>query len=212
MDGVLLDSEPLHHEVVNEILREEGRAALSAAEYSQYLGVNDVDTWQDLIRRHALNGSLLEYRERYYQLVLESYRQNSVIAPGAVTLLDALTVRGLRLAVASSSRRVWVEACLGALEIRHYFDVVVDGDMVAHGKPDPAIFLLAAQLLGIDAEACFVVEDSPKGIAAGLAAGMRTVAVATRYTPAAAAHAAHIQIRGLDEFDYSFLAAPCTRC
>jgi beta-phosphoglucomutase-like phosphatase (HAD superfamily) len=113
---------------------------------------------------------------------------------------------GLPLAVASSSRATWVETCLKALGIRHYFDVVVGGDMVASGKPDPEIYLLAAHLLGTPPQECFAVEDSPKGIAAAVSAGMLAIAVATPYTQNAQTGNAHIHLHSLAEFDYSFLA------
>jgi HAD superfamily hydrolase (TIGR01509 family) len=207
MDGVLLDSEPLHHQATNEILAAEGCAGLSFDDYSPYLGTTDEYTWNDLIRRYELQRPLAYYRERFDAVILERYRQSSTIAPGVRALLDKLRARGLPLAVASSSRRCWVETCLAALGLRGYFDVLVGGDMVAHGKPDPAIYLLAAQRLGVPPERCFAVEDSPKGIAAALAAGMLTVAVETPYTHGQQTGAAHVHLRSLTDFDCSFLDA-----
>ena len=148
MDGVLLDSEPLHHQAVNMILAAEGRAGLTLAEYRPYLGTTDEHTWTDLINRRRLEEPLTFYLERFDDVIVEQYRRHSTITPGAQDLLDGLKASGLALAVASSSRRTWVETCLQSLQIRHYFDVIVGGDMVVHGKPDPAIYLLAAQLLG----------------------------------------------------------------
>jgi HAD superfamily hydrolase (TIGR01509 family) len=210
MDGVLLDSEPLHHAAVNEILAAEGHAAVSFADYSRYLGTTDEYTWDDLIHRYGLQKPLSSYRDRFNAVILGHYRGHSTIAPGVQALLDTLKAHGLPLAVASSSRQAWVETCLAALGIRRYFDVLVAGDMVARGKPDPAIYLLAARRLGTPPQECFAVEDSPKGIAAALAAGMLTVAVDTPYTRSQLPGAAHIHLRALTEFDCSFLEAGAT--
>jgi len=200
MDGVLLDSEPLHHRAVNALLAEEAREPLSFEEFSQFLGVTAHDTWRDLIRRYHLPHPLQSYLERYDALILDSYRRYSEIAPGAQALLAKLEAHGVPLAVASSSRRAWVETCLETLAIRAYFTAIVSGDQVDHGKPDPEIYLLAARELGVPPEKCFAVEDAPKGIAAALAAGMLTVAVATPYVPRELTEGAHLHISSLSAF------------
>ena len=203
MDGVLLDSEPLHHQAINTVLAEEGHGEISLAEYSRYLGTTAEYTWDDLVHRYGLERPWQYYFQRSDAAILEQYRLHSVIAPGVMTLLNFLKEEGLGLAVASSSLATWVEACLLALGIGDYFDVVVSGDMVSAGKPDPAIYLLASQMLGVPPPECFAVEDSPKGISAALAAGMLTIAVETPYTRGEATGAAQIQLRSLVEFDRS---------
>jgi HAD superfamily hydrolase (TIGR01509 family) len=205
MDGVLLDSEPLHHQAINSVLAEEGHSEISLAEYIRYLGTTAEYTWDDMVHRYGLERPWQYYLQRSDAAILEQYRLHSVIAPGVTTLLDLLKKEGLRLAVASSSLATWVEACLLTLGIGDYFDVVVTGDMVTAGKPDPAIYLLASQMLGAQPRECFAVEDSPKGIAAAVAAGMLTIAVETPYTRGEATGAAHVHLRSLVEFDRSLL-------
>ena len=205
MDGVLLDSEPLHHQTVNEILAQEGHGGLPFAEYVPYMGTTDEYTWQDLIRRFGLGHPFPYYRDLYDARILEQYRRSSEISPGAGWLVGELKARGLRLAVASSSRGEWVETCLAALGLRQYFDAVVTGDMVKRGKPDPEIYLLAAAHLGALPEQCLAFEDAPKGVAAARAAGMYTVAVETPYTAGQDTAAAQIQLRSLADFDLSIL-------
>jgi HAD superfamily hydrolase (TIGR01509 family) len=181
MDGVLLDSEPLHHVVLNEVLAREGKS-LSFEEYRPYIGTTLEYTWSDLIRRYHLAGPVEDYILRYDEGILESYRRHSVIAPGVRRLLDLLTERGIRRAVASSSRTSWVESALETLGIRRDFELLVTGDMVTHSKPDPEIYLLAAARLGVGPRRCLAVEDSPKGVASARAAGMTVVGVRTPYT------------------------------
>lgn len=199
MDGVLLDSEPLHHQAANSILREEHRPPLSLADYTRYLGRTDEDMWQDLRSHRELDQPHEHYLQRFDALILAAYRQHAAAAPGAVALLDWLTACGVPIAVASSSRTEWVETCLAAIGIRPYFQAVVGGDMVTRGKPDPAIFLLAARRLHAEPSTCVVLEDSPAGVAAATSAGMLAFAVCTAYTPPGLVQDADVTVHSLAE-------------
>lgn len=199
MDGVLLDSEPLHHDAVNAVLFEDGLPPLPLAEYTRYLGTTDEDMWRDLRTTRGLLRRHEYYLSRFNTYVLAAYRQHAIAAPGAIDLLDRLTASGLPLAVASSSRVQWVETCLDTIGIRRYFDDVAGGDMVARGKPDPEIFLLAARRLRVQPASCVVIEDSPAGVTAARRAGMRAIAVCTDYTPSGMVRGAHRTVNSLAE-------------
>ncbi len=205
MDGVLVDSEPLHHRTLNEVLAEDGCPGLDVEQYVPYMGTTDVYTWNDLIQRFKLPHTCEYYCDRYDERILLAYRRYSVPAPGAVQALQTFHEHGLPLAVASSSRREWVEACLAALGVRHYVDVVISGDMVTRSKPDPEIYLLAAQLLAVPARACVAIEDAPQGVAAAVAAGMFTVAVASSYPTAASTVDADLRLNSLADLDAASL-------
>jgi beta-phosphoglucomutase-like phosphatase (HAD superfamily) len=99
-----------------------------------------------------------------------------------VDILDAAEALGLRCAVASSSSVGWLERWLGKHCIRHRFGAICGRDDVARVKPAPDLYLLAASRLGVDPAACLVLEDSPNGIRAARAAGMRCVAVPNALT------------------------------
>lgn len=179
MDGVLVDGEPLHFEAVNTLLGEEGRS-ISLELYKPYMGTKS--GWSDMIRDFGLGRPRSYYSERYHALILEQYRQRSEPTPGAVDLVRAIRGGGLPVAVASSSVRPWVEACLGRIGLLDAFDVIVSGSDVEAGKPDPAIYLKAAAHLGIDPRRCLAIEDAPAGIEAAKNAGMDCWAVRTAYT------------------------------
>jgi HAD superfamily hydrolase (TIGR01509 family) len=204
MDGVLLDSEPLHHVVVNDLLAEHG-VAIDVEQYRGYLGTTLEYTWEDLIHRFNLPSSLDHYRTRYDEAILESYRHHSVPAPGALALVDGLRRRGLRLAVASSSRTLWVETALEKLGLGQAFEAVVTGDMVTRSKPDPQIYLLAAERLRVDPARCLAIEDAPKGVASARAAGMTVVGVKTEYTAHLTLDGADVVLESLTEFDYGMI-------
>lgn len=101
----------------------------------------------------------------------------------AVTAARELRERGVPVAVASSSPRDRLHRTLRRAGLLDAFDVTVSGDEVTNGKPAPDMFLLAAERLGVPPQRCIVVEDSPPGVQAGVAAGMHTIAVARTSTP-----------------------------
>ncbi|MHB8575772.1 MAG: HAD family hydrolase, partial [Dehalococcoidia bacterium] len=139
--------------------------------------------------------------------ILSLYRSASKLLPGAARLVQTLKSNGKKLAVASSSRTAWVEACRGCLGLREQFDAIVTGDMVRHGKPDPEIYLMAAERLGLRPERCLAIEDAPKGVQSAHRAGMTVVAVDTPYTAHLAIPEADIRIPDLVGFDLGWLEA-----
>lgn len=97
------------------------------------------------------------------------------IFPGVKELLKSMRSKGLKVALASSSKNA--PAVIRLLNIENEFDAVVDGTMIIHSKPDPEIFLLAAKKLGINPASCVVFEDAEAGVEAALAAGMKCVGI-----------------------------------
>jgi HAD superfamily hydrolase (TIGR01509 family) len=179
MDGVLVDGEPLHFRALNELLAEEG-LSITLDAYKPYMGTKT--EWHDMARQLGVRRSLEECTARYNEIILSKYRIESEPLPGAVELVRSLRDCGVPLAVASSSIRPWVETCLERIELLDAFEVIVTGSEVREGKPDPEIYTLTAERLGVNAHQCLVFEDAPAGILAARAAGMTVWAVRTPYT------------------------------
>lgn len=97
--------------------------------------------------------------------------------PGAEQLLEFLKSKGVKLALASGSSHQSINHHLDKVGGAHYFDVMIGGTDVQNGKPDPDIFLLAAEKLGVNPKDCYVIEDSANGVRAGYAAGMKCVGI-----------------------------------
>ena len=97
------------------------------------------------------------------------------IFPGVKPLLVALRTRGVKVGLASSSKNA--QTVIEVLGIQREFDAVVDGTMIAHTKPDPEIFLLAARMVGVVPQDCLVFEDAEAGVEAALAAGMKCIGI-----------------------------------
>ena len=181
MDGVLLDSEPLHYEAVRLILAEQG-VEFPLEDYFRYLGTTLTSTWDDLCERYPIGMPFEQFEARYNADVLVQYQAGAPLIRGARELVQQLRDAGVPIAVASSSHRQWVEAALTGAGLRQYFDQTTAGDEVSVGKPSPEIYLKAAQKLGFDPANCIAIEDAPAGVESANAAGMKVVLVRSELT------------------------------
>jgi HAD superfamily hydrolase (TIGR01509 family) len=176
MDGVIVDSEPRHAKAFFEVLREIGYEHTPDVNWDDYVGRSDFEVWQDFIAKynpeHSLEQLLVMKRER----VLEIIRREEPIFAGLGELVEKLS-RVCKLGLASGSERPVVEAVLSLQDLRRFFSAVVTASEIKRGKPEPEIFLRAAELLGIAPADCWVIEDSKPGVKAGRAAGMRVIAI-----------------------------------
>jgi beta-phosphoglucomutase len=107
------------------------------------------------------------------------YQGNIEMAEGLERVLKSLLDKDMKLGIATSAPSANVDFVLGNTNLHIYFDVVVDSSMVSKGKPDPEIYLMAAEQMGLLPEQCIVVEDSIAGVKAGKAAGMKVIAITT---------------------------------
>ena len=207
MDGVLVDSEPLFLNAINRLLAQEGVDPVSEVENQEFLiGTTIQETWRQLKLRRPLPLPAETYMQRYDVIVREVMMQELAPQPGVRSLIAACRQRGLPVAVASSSRHIWVDLKLAAIGLTGAFDLVLGGDDVTRGKPEPDIYLKAAAGLGLPPEQCIAIEDSPIGIAAAVAAGTCTIAVRTDYTRHLDVSQAHAILETLEDFDLSLLA------
>ena len=174
MDGVLLDSEPVHYSVMRDLLAPEG-IAWTRDDHERSLGKTIEDTWAGLRARHGADAPVDELAARYDSEMLARYGAGIALLPGALGLLRRLASLDVPVAVASSSHRAWVDAGLRGAGITRYARHSVSGDEVAAGKPDPEIYLQAARGIGVPPAACIAVEDAPTGVASARAAGMEVV-------------------------------------
>jgi HAD superfamily hydrolase (TIGR01509 family) len=203
MDGVLVDGEPLHFEAVNEILGAEGRS-MSFEQYRPHMGTKY--GWGEMIPQFGLSHSHEHYRSLFRDLMTERYSTRSAPLPGAVQLVRGLQRAHMPLSIASSSIRVWVEACLTRIGLRDAFPQLTTGDEVTIGKPDPAIYSLAASRLNVPPANILVFEDAPAGIVAAKAAGMTCWAVRTEYTRGLALPNPDREFESLTDIDLTELA------
>jgi len=176
MDGVLVDSEPLHTRALTLVLGEYG-LAWDERESRDFIGVTDVETFAALKARHGLPGDPRAMASRWAECAGRLVRRHPRPLAGVPAVPLALRERGYRLALASSSRPPLIAATLEAIGVETLFEVVVSAAAVGRGKPAPDVFLEAARRLGVPPARCLVIEDSHNGVTAARAAGMRCVAI-----------------------------------
>jgi HAD superfamily hydrolase (TIGR01509 family) len=176
MDGVLIDSEPVAAQAWRTYLSRYGHT-LEERVYERMVGLRLSDSAKLVAQHYGLPVPPEEVAQARDALFLDLILRDPHPMPGLHRLLEALSGRGLRLAVATSAHQGYAPRLLTALNIRQRFEVIVTGDQVEHGKPAPDIYLHAASRLGLEPRACLVIEDAPQGVAAAKAAGMACVAV-----------------------------------
>lgn len=180
MDGVLVDNRDVHIEAFRRLFTKYG-LTFDREKFMPSFGMtNDlIFKWQapELLERFDLE-QLSQEKEALYRMLFEK-----AIAPtaGLIDFLAGLRENGVKISVGSSGGSANVNFVLTRCGIATYFNAIANGDMITRGKPDPEVYLLAAQLLGLKPEECVVCEDAPVGIQAARAAGMRVVALATTF-------------------------------
>ncbi|MBX9570077.1 MAG: HAD family phosphatase [Candidatus Obscuribacterales bacterium] len=198
MDGVLVDSEPLHLIAFQEFFKR-FEIAYSAEDNREFLGRKDIAIAEILIDRHKLGmtpAALVEAKEEILsRLLLEDAQPR----PGVHSTLATLTGLSVPMAVASSATMPTIDLVTHTLNIRKHFANLTSGDEVVHGKPAPDVYLLAAKRLGVAPEKCLVVEDTIAGIRAAKSAGMYCVSIPCEATAHQDHSFADLRLTSLEE-------------
>ena len=181
MDGVLIDSNPIHVEKWAEFLTERGVDFKSEDLPRQILGHGNFDCFRAFFGSSLSREEMRELENMLESRFRETFARRAAPLPGLVPLLEAIRDEGIPLAVASSAVRDNVEFVLETLRLKSFFPVVVTGDDFPHAKPHPGIYLLAAEKLATPPADCVAFEDSFVGIEAAKRAGMKCIAVASSF-------------------------------
>jgi len=199
-DGVIIDSSA-HHEESWERLAREIAKPLPAGHFKRGFGMKNefiipqLLAWSsdlDEIRRLSLR------KESLYREVVKE--RGLAPLPGVTTWLRKLADANIPCVVGSSTHRENIELALEAIHLREFFTAIVSAEDVSHGKPDPEVFLKAAQKIDRPPERCVVFEDAHVGIQAARNAGMRVIAVATT-NPLSDLTNADLAVERLDQLD-----------
>ena len=190
-DGILVDTEPMHHRAFNEVLDPLGME-ISWKEYVEiYMGFDDRDAFREAYRAKGIDlddanlAKLVAAKSRAFQ---DGLRNGVTAYPGAVSLIESLHAAGRPLALCSGALRSDIAPILAELGVAHCFDVIVSADDVRRSKPDPESYALAfarlteryATMLTVPGKS-IAVEDTPAGIRSAKGAGLRVLAVTNSY-------------------------------
>ena len=181
MDGLLFDTESLYWECGDELLRRRGHRFCKGLQ-QRMMGRVGVAAMQEMVDYFSLDDSaeaMLQESDVVFSGLLE---RGVDTMPGLGSWIEFLREIELPFGLATSSQRKFVDVLFQEIGWREHLVFTLTGDDVTRGKPDPQIYLMAAERLGIAAEEMLVLEDSGNGCAAAVAAGACTVAVPSRHT------------------------------
>ena len=184
MDGLLIDSERVTYDMWRDLFAAQGHE-LTMPIYLQIIGKTDKMAAPILMEHFPGFDPYTMLYPQWEAGYAELAPKGLVpLKEGVFELLDFADAHGIKKAVVSSNHLRWIEEILKADGVYDRMDLVVHGRMVEHGKPEPEIFLLAAELLGLSPEECLVLEDSNAGITAGHRAGMQVICIPDLKQPA----------------------------
>jgi beta-phosphoglucomutase family hydrolase len=195
MDGVLVDTNEFHFRAWHEVLAEYG-IDFAREVHQQVFGMNNTGILSRVLGKRLtpqLFAEIDDYKEKRFRAAIRGHAQP---LPGVRTWLQRLQDAGARQAIASSAPLANIDALIDELGLRTYFDAIVPGADLP-GKPEPVLFLKAAELLDVPPEDCIVIEDAIAGVAAAKRAGMKCIAVMTT-NKAEALSAADLIVERLD--------------
>lgn len=175
MDGVLVDSEPIHMEILGEVLRGMG-VTLTKEYHFTLVGMGALMMWEKLKKDFDLEGDpadLLDTHKAYFFRVIKD--REIPLTDGISDLLDRLKSSGYNLSLGSSSPVKLIDIFMEKVDLRGYFDHLVSSEHVANGKPFPDIFLRVSELYNLSPDNFVVIEDSRNGVKAAKAAGMQCI-------------------------------------
>ncbi len=181
LDGTLVDSMNMWHDIDIVYL---GRFNIPVPDDVQK-GLEGMSMYQTALyfkERFGIQDPPKKMMDDWNEMAYEAYTTSVPLKPHAMDFLNYIYEKKIPMSVATSNSRVLTEAILKSHGIDKYFDTVITGDDVTHGKPDPEIFIKAASGMSVDPSNCLVFEDLPFGIMAGQSCGMKVCAVEDTYT------------------------------
>lgn len=202
MDGVLVDNFR-YHLMAWEKFCTRHKKKISAIDFrEQVFGGSNADHLAFIFKKPLSAETIASHSTEKELIYRYLYHDNVHLLPGLKPLLDELKQKGIPMAIATSAERANVDFIIGETGLEGYFSAIADASMVTKGKPDPQVYIKAAEMLSINVEQCLVFEDTLKGIDAALQACMKVVGVATSHHRAELTEA-HKVINDFTEIDFN---------
>ncbi len=199
MDGVIIDSEPLHQKVEEELLEDLG-GTMTASDKESFVGTTDYHMWSTMKERFDLSQSVEEMiaskKDRFLNQIHTIY-----LVDGFKKVLSQLKEEGYLIALASSNNRKAVDQIVKQFDLTKDFELTMSGEDVANGKPHPEIFLKTAEAMGVTPANCLVIEDAKNGVEAAKAAGMKCIGLDNPNSGPQDLSGADIVLKDYQEFD-----------
>jgi len=200
MDGVIIDSEPVHFTLIRDMLAGHG-VDLTEEEHSKYVGRSDF--WSIVADKYAINLTADELHERHLDNYMTHLKNSYDKKPinGVVDLIERLHSAEKKLVLASSATRENIRVVLDMYALENYFGHWISGAELGTSKPHPEIFLKAAEMAKSEPGECLVIEDSENGVRAAKAARMICIGYRNPNSGEQDLSAADYVIERFSEFD-----------
>lgn len=205
MDGTIVDTERVVWEVMVKAFRKAADIELPADVFEKLLGQSELDFYRNMVAMYSLTPDDVERIKETFELEYIPKLATVPPLPGAVEKVHE-TAQLAPIALVTGSTSAQASAVINALEIGHLFRDIVACDMYERGKPDPMPFLIAAENLDVEPARCLAIEDSPSGVRAAKAAGMKVVGVHEGNKGKYKINHADVEIATLHELDLKKLA------
>jgi len=181
MDGVIVDSEPLHFEAHKKALAQFG-IELTLEDYMKFgVSAGDEALYEKMSELFGVLINKSEISKIKKQFYREIFNEKGKMIPGVLEALRTFSKK-YKLAVVSSGSMNAIEFVLEKLDIKNYFNLIVCGEDAKRAKPFPDLYLKAIELLSLEKESCVAIEDSETGIAAAKDAGIKCIAIPNEFT------------------------------
>ena len=180
LDGVIVTTDDCHYKAWKMMADDEG-IYFDRKINERLRGVSRMESLQIILEKAQKDytddekNKLAEKKNNIYVDLIQKLTPEDIL-PGVIKNLNTLKENGIKIAIASSSKNT--KTILKQIGLIDCFDAISDGNNIKNSKPDPEVFLKAADMVGVAYEDCLVIEDADAGILAGKAAGMKNVAVA----------------------------------
>lgn len=181
MDGVLILTEKMHHEVYGKVCKQHGYV-LSHEDYNKYFaGKRTIEAFEGFLKSKGEDISLgptmvKEFRAIKRDILLNKLEQFVILRKGTYDMLARLK-SDYKLAIATSTIKEFTDIIIDGLNLRRYFDIIVTAENVSKGKPDPQVYLVTAKKLKAEIKDCIVLEDAENGIESAKNAKMLCIAI-----------------------------------
>jgi len=206
LDGTVLDNEDEYGAAFGKVLRSLGKHVDKKYPHTQGIGVKE--NWPLLLSKyHIKTKRTVEELARATQDAYLQMLSEVTVKDGFEKFVKALKESGIQVALATSNAWWIVDEVKGELSLEGIFDIVTTGEEVTYNKPDPDIFILTAEKLGVERKDCLVIEDSRAGIEAAHRAGMKVVAISRDAEHARSLKEADLVIKGFRQLTSGALAS-----
>jgi len=201
LDDLMINSNPLHVKTWDRLLKEYGYrfSDLPQEIRSEFIGMRVTDILREVIKQLELNVDESKFYKKRMEISLEIVQKKLEPMPGVFKSIKLFKNKNYKLAIASSGPKEYIDLVFSKRRLKNTFNVIVSGDDVKAGKPNPEIYMVVCEKLGLAPDECVVLEDATVGIESAKEAGCKCVAVKNRYTPPQTLSKADICIDSLND-------------